>query len=294
MDVDPLIRINDRIERVKAQLKQLEEAKALVRGQPGSSSYAAVLSKENPNATVDHPQLKQTPSAHVSSQPPPPAVLPPNPNLSPLASLATVRPVYPAIPDPSPKRPYFSRYSWRIDIPQGAESPTKGLTEAISEIWTVLKEADDKILIYPWKMEDHGRHKPLTNPTKLPSTKEGITRYFKDAYFRPHPGSMYIKVFLGISLSHEELGKQTQHFFGTVKNRTRVGMWKSNLQYEDVVDIGWLFRSTPGMSSDTISQELFAHTGIHTSIRWKVISQNTRGEIKKRRLGPRPAYLRTT
>jgi hypothetical protein len=248
-NVDPLIQINNWIERVKAQLKQLEEAKALVRGQPASSSYAAVLSKEHPKPTVGNP--------------------------------ATVRPVYPVIPDPSPKRPYFSRYSWRIDILQGADSPTKGLTEAISEIWNVLKEADDKILIYPWKMEDHGRHKPLTNPTKLPSTKEGITRYFKDAYFRPHPGSMYIKVFLGISLTHEELGKQTQHFFGTVKNQTRVGMWKSNLQFEDVVDIGWLFRSTPGMSPETISQELFAHTGIHTLIHWKVISQNTRSEIKK-------------
>jgi hypothetical protein len=282
--VDPLSQLNERIERVTAQLKQLEEAKALLRGKTGSqgsSSYAAVLSKENPDVTTGNPQSKKAPPAPALSQPVPSNVPPTNSNLSPFASLATVRPVYPVIPDPSPKRPYFSRYSWRIDIPQGAESPAKGLAQAITEIWTVLREVDEKILIYPWKMADHGRHKPLTNPDKLPTTREGISRYFKDAYFRPHPGPMYIKVFLGMSTSHEELGKQTQHFFGTVKNKTRVGMWKSTLQFEDVVDIGWLFRSTPGMSPETISQELFAHTGIHTSLRWKVISQNARGELKK-------------
>jgi hypothetical protein len=72
----------------------------------------------------------------------------------------------------------------------------------------------------------------LTNPAKLPSSKEGITRYFRDAYFRPHPGSMYVKVFMGYSLPDAELGKQTQHFFGTTNIKNRVGMWKSQLQFE--------------------------------------------------------------
>jgi hypothetical protein len=58
-------------------------------------------------------------------------------------------------------------------------------------------------------------------------------------------------------------------------------MWKSNLQFEDVVDIGWLYQSTPGMSPETISKELLAHTGIHTSLCWKVINQGIRGELKK-------------
>jgi hypothetical protein len=58
-------------------------------------------------------------------------------------------------------------------------------------------------------------------------------------------------------------------------------MWKSNLQFEEVVDIGWLYRSTPGMSPETISRELLAHTGIHTSLCWRAISQNVRGPVKQ-------------
>jgi hypothetical protein len=82
-----------------------------------------------------------------------------------------------------------------------------------------LKEADDKLILYCWRLRDHGQHKPLSNPAKLPSSKEGITRYFRDAYFCPHPGPMYIKVFMGYSLTDAELGKQTQHFFGTTNNK---------------------------------------------------------------------------
>jgi hypothetical protein len=242
-DEDPLTQLNARIERIKAQLQQLKEAKAAVQGQSEKLTNNKVLSKEQPFIPVGKTQLKNPPPTSVLPTQilPSSTVSPPNSNLSPFASLATAGPVYPVIPDPSPKRPYFSRYSWRIDIPQSAESPAKGLAQAITKIWNILWEADEKLIIYPWRMSDHGRHKPLNNPSKLPTTKEGITRYFRDAYFRPHPGSMYIKVFLGTSISDEELGKQTQHFFGVVKNRTRVGMWKSNLQFRDVVDIGWLY-----------------------------------------------------
>jgi hypothetical protein len=77
---------------------------------------------------------------------------------------------------------------------------------------------------------------------------------------------------MGMSISNEELGIRTQYFFGSSNNRTRVAIWKNHLQFEDTVEIGWLFRSTPGMSPDTIQRELFAHTGIHAAVRWKMIS----------------------
>jgi hypothetical protein len=202
-DEDPLTQLNAQIKRIKEKLKQLEEAKAAVRGQSKSVPNADPIPEEQPFIPVGKTQLKNPPPASVPPNQTLPSVnVPPaNPNPSPFASLAMARPVYPVIPDPSPKRAYFSRYSWRIDIPKGAESPAKGLAEAITEIWNILREADEIIIIYPWKMCDHGRHKPLANPSKLPSTKEGITRYFRDAYFRLHPGSMYIKVFLGTSIS---------------------------------------------------------------------------------------------
>jgi hypothetical protein len=75
----------------------------------------------------------------------------------PLTELAQRRPVYPILPDPVPKRPYFQRTTWRIDIPKDADSPQKALLDAINEIWVVLKEADDKLLVYPWRVRQHGQ-----------------------------------------------------------------------------------------------------------------------------------------
>jgi hypothetical protein len=279
-NVDPLQQLNDRIERTKAYLRRLEEAIANAKDTTPNTVQAIT---QNPYLVATTSKPKDPPrDPSISAASSQSAVIPPpNPDPSPFSRLVATRPTYPVLPEPSPKRTFFSRYTWRIDIPANAESPPKGLAQAILEIWTVLKEADDKLIIYPWRMRDHGQHKPLTNPAKLPSSKEGITRYFRDAYFRPHAGPMFIKVFMGYSISDSELGKQTQHFFGTTNNKNRVGMWKSQLQFEDVVTIGWLYRSTPGMSPETISKELLAHTGIQASLRWQMISLDIRGKMDK-------------
>jgi hypothetical protein len=277
-NVDPLLQLNDRIERTKDYLRQLEEAIAAAKGLPLPNAQAP----SNPYLKAAQSNLKDPPrDTPVVVEPTQPAPIPPVSDPSPFARLAVTRPVYPPIPEPSPKRAFFSRYTWRIDIPSNAESPQKAFSQAVLEIWNVLKEADDKLIIYPWRLRDHGQHKPLTNPSKLPSSKEGITRYFRDAYFRPHPGPMYVKVYMGYSLSDSDLGKQTQHFFGTTNNKNRVGFWKSQLQFEDVVTIGWLYRSTPGMSPETISRELLAHTGIQASLRWQMVSLDIRGKMDK-------------
>jgi hypothetical protein len=104
-------------------------------------------------------------------------------NRDPFTELAQRRPVSPSLPEPTPKRPYFQRVTWRIDILKITESPEKSLREGINEIWSILKEADDKLLIYPWKACDLGKYKALSGPSNLPTTKEGINRYFPDAYF---------------------------------------------------------------------------------------------------------------
>jgi hypothetical protein len=65
---------------------------------------------------------------------------------------------------------------------------------------------------------------------------------------------MYLNVYIGTTISQEELGIRTQHFFGTKTNRTRVAFWKNAILFEDVVEIGWLFHSTSGMSAEHIQR----------------------------------------
>jgi hypothetical protein len=42
----------------------------------------------------------------------------------------------------------------------------------------------------------------------------------------------------------------------------------------------WLYRSTPGMAATSIQKELYAHTGIHASLWWKLVTiPQLKGEI---------------
>jgi hypothetical protein len=243
-----------------------DEEKSMAIAPNDLSSFILVKHKNNTTGKVQQKQAQMSLLQGSLIQPTP------NTQLDPLTVLAIKRPEYPRLPDPTPRRQFFQRTTWRIDIPGKSESPQQGLIEAITEVWTILKEADDKLIIYPWRLRNHGQYKALSGPSKLPNTKELINRYFSDAYFRPHPGSMYVRVFIGSSISEEELGIRTHYFFGASKNRTRVAFWKNHLQFEDTIEIGWLFRSTPGMSPETIQKELLAHTGIHAAVRWRMIS----------------------
>ena len=129
--------------------------------------------------------------------------------------------------------------------------------------------------IFLWATKSFVRH------FKIPKKKETLIRYFKDAYFRPHPGPMYIRVNIGCDLTDEELGKQTHGFFNSPKNRSRIGFWKNPLQFEETVEIGWLFHSTPGMNAATIQDEIFRHCGIKTALRWKIIATEFKGNLPK-------------
>jgi hypothetical protein len=288
-EVDVLEKLNESIARNQAMLKRLQDAMAVLQ-----NNGTTTLSDDELHALIDsvEGQQQRDPSAApslaavqgstsaTSSAPTPAPVAPPQVR-DPLTELATKKPVYTKIPDPVPKRPFFYRASIRVHINEDAESPQQGLNDAISEVWTVLKSIDDKLIVYPWRQSNHGKFKALSGPQKLPDNKEGINRYFPDAYFRPYAGPMYLNFFIGSNLSYEDLRKEAQFFFDTKSNRSRVGMWYNDLQFEDVVEIGWLFRSTPGMSPAIIRKELLKHTGIQTAIRWKMIGTNSRGQQKE-------------
>jgi hypothetical protein len=284
MDVDPetdqVEKLNESISLQQAQLQKLQTALAALKA---SQSDTGSNMEEDSFILVGPTHKKRSePAATIPVVTQPSLAVPTSENRplrDPLTELATKRPVYPTLPEPTPKRQFYNRMSWRIDIPK-ADTPAQALIEGISEIWTVLKEADEKLIIYPWKARNFSKFKPLSGPAKLQNAnKEFINRYFPDAYFRPQPGTMYLNVYVGTSISLEELGLRTQFFFGTKANVKRVGVWKNAIPFEDVVEIGWLFRSTPGMSAENIQKELFAHTGIHASLRWRLIYIGVKGKL---------------
>jgi hypothetical protein len=282
-DMDPVEKLNKSIALQQSQLQQLQTA--LVALKSSQSDNSASRMEEDPFTVVGPSHKKHTTNVNsrltlqASTQSQEVVTHPNRPQRDPLTELAMKRPTYPVLPEPTPRRLFHNRMSWRIDIPK-ADTPALALIEGISEIWSVLKEADEKLIIYPWRARNFTRFKPLSGPSKLQNAnKEFINRYFPDAYFRPQPGTMFLNVYIGTSISLEELGLRTQFFFGTKQNMKRVGVWKNSIPFEDVVEIGWLFRSTPGMSTESIQKELFAHTGIHASLRWKLIHMGLKGKL---------------
>jgi hypothetical protein len=105
----------------------------------------AAQQEENPFILVQSKNAAQgkTKTTPVSaSQMQSTSVLVPQPaqQPDPLTELAQRRPVYPVLPDPAPKRPYFYRTTWRIDIPKAADSPQKALlVHYAMSYWLSLK-----------------------------------------------------------------------------------------------------------------------------------------------------------
>jgi hypothetical protein len=65
------------------------------------------------------------------------------------------RPIYSNLRPPSPARKHFFRCTWRVDIPKNT-APEEGVRDAILEIWSALKDADRRLIIYPWHQSAHG------------------------------------------------------------------------------------------------------------------------------------------
>jgi hypothetical protein len=293
--IDPLVQLHERIERGRKQLRDMEQSLQLLKSSNKSSQEmwqeveksfqddeptpAPPAVHQNPAPKKINFQISQSAGTTQSSVSESASSAPSTQRHDPLTELACKKPSYTEIPDPSPKRPYFYRATWRIHISDKAETPEKGFLDGITEVWSVLKGADEKLIVYPWRQRNHGKYKALSSPKKLPDTKEGINRYFPDAYFRPQPGSMYLRVYMGTLLSEEDLGRKIHSFFGATRNRQRVGFWKNHLQFEDTTEIGWLYRSTPGMTPSIIQEELLRHTGIKTAARWKMISTGSKGTV---------------
>jgi hypothetical protein len=276
-DIDVVDGLNQQIVKKQEQFIKLQQSiAALTQSEPPvqtdvemtDASFILVQHKQPSPARLKKPPIEplaNQPSAcpvgSTTSSRSPTSDIHRSDTRDPLTELARRRPIYPQLPVPTPKRHFLQRATWRIEIPKITESPEKNLIEGINEIWSILKEADDKLLIYPWKARNFGKYKALSGPTKLPETKESINRYFPDAYFRPHPGSIWLRVYIGSVLSDEELGSRTHYFFGTQKNKKRVGFWKNGIQFEDTIEIGWLYRSTPGMSAQSIRKKIICTHG---------------------------------
>ena len=175
---------------------------------------------------------------------------------------------------PLPKRKTYGRYTWRVHaLP--SESPFASLRTAIQEVWDALHESDPTLIIYPWyEVDGEDPDLALTRSGECPIVTNDLVKYFVNAYPRQKGGTYYIGVRMGHELSVVDLHRSSAQFFGSETNRTRVGYWYKSLQHEHTVQIGWLLGSTPYMSLERLTAEIFIRSGrkLEVGCRWQMIA----------------------
>jgi hypothetical protein len=180
---DVIEQLNESIERNKQSLQKLEDMLRIAKEdqsrvstmqqapvQIAASSIPSASNVYQPRNSNPGPQQDKSPQDVQGLSSTMPDTAAPR---DPFTQLATLKPNYPKLPEPSPKRLLFYRATWRIHIPNDMESPVNGLIDGISEIWAVLKSVDDKIIIYPWQQSNHGRYKALSGPSNFRKQRKG-------------------------------------------------------------------------------------------------------------------------
>jgi hypothetical protein len=104
--------------------------------------------------------------------------------------------IFKVYPKPKPARKHMVRYNIKLSVtPCEATKALTELSKVLVSIWTVLRNADKKLVIYPWK--DGSPFAPLQKIKDMPTLLSDIGHYFNRAFPRKVGGTAYISMYLG-------------------------------------------------------------------------------------------------
>ena len=128
---------------------------------------------------------------------------------------------------------YYSRITVKITIPP-SDQPQDTFYTTMLEFFTELLQAEDGIIIIPWKSLSLSNIMSKNSP--LPKTITGMTRYCFRTYTPKQgvPATMYPQIFIGHNTEFEDLRETMQPYLSS----KLYGMYYNMLQAEDPKDIG--------------------------------------------------------
>ena len=181
-----------------------------------------------------------------------------------------------------PLRKWAACYDLKLLLPPTEPANAlEALKGVLSEVWSVLKEADKRMVIYPWNNSAESRALPgLKKVEDLPGTLSGIQEYFNRAFPRKQGGTIYVSVFLG----HDKPFKEMNTDYGWWFSGHNCGWYLKALQCEKSVVIGWLLYSTIDMDRDLLAAEILRITGVTVGLRFRTISVNSREQLRKEQM----------
>ena len=182
---------------------------------------------------------------------------------------------------PKPARKHMFRYDIKLDVaPCEAKDSLAALSKVLLDIWTVLRDADKKLVIYPWK--EGSTFPPLQKTKEMPTTLPDIARYFARAFPRKTGGTMYVSVYLGHENPFKKLHDEVSWWFTS----HGFGWYLKALQCERSRCIGWLLYSTSDMDKEKLADEIRRTSGVKVGLRVRTISVKSKQLLSKEQMVP--------
>ena len=171
------------------------------------------------------------------------------------------------------------RYNLKLVLPSTEPAGAlKALKMVMIDVWQTLKEADKRLVIYPWSNNKESKHLPsLKKADKLPSKVPVIQEYFNRAFPRKAGGTMYVQVFLGHDRPFKELHSEIDWWLA----QQGYGWYQKALQCEQSVVIGWLLYLTIDMDRELLAEKILKATGVKVGLRFRTISVNSKQSLSK-------------
>ena len=182
-------------------------------------------------------------------------------------------------PKPKPARKHTVRYDIKLLLtPCEATEALTELLKVLVSIWTVLRNADKKLVIYPWK--EGSPFAPLQKIKDMPTLLPDIGRYFNRAFPRKVGGTAYISMYLGHEKSFQILQEELAWWF----SNQGFGWYIKLLQCKRSICIGWLLYSTLDMDREQLAEEIRRKIGVKVGLRFRTISVNSKQKLTKEQM----------
>jgi len=179
-------------------------------------------------------------------------------------------------------RPYVFWASIRIPIPEKPDDPVTTMLDYLQNFMVHMLEADAHFTVFPHNLSTYEMldemPEPLEDPDHIPGEVDEWLEYFPGARPRASGGNTYTLALLGFREPFPTVIKATASWL----RKTKFGLWKSSLQSEKPVSLGWLLFSTSTMDIEVLRGEITLRIGsIPVGLRWKMISLGTQGSVPK-------------
>jgi len=176
--------------------------------------------------------------------------------------------------------PYVFWANIRIPIPDKPVDPVATMFEHLESLMNNMLEIDTHFTVFPHNLSDYESINDLPEALDdldlLPDKVEEWLMFFPGARPRARGGYTYTMALLGF---HEPLTKVLKEA-GPWFRKTKFGIWKSTLQSEKPISLGWLLFSTMNMDIEVLRGEISLRiSSVPVGLCWKMISIGSQGTI---------------